>query len=113
MRAFLCRSLMVLALVVPAAAQEKPVAAAAEPKPAAAPALTLEQKQAVQILAQRIELAQLRAQAAQTEFEKARAEVAQLVQSLQKDGYDLDLQTMTYTKKLAPVKTPEKKDDPK
>lgn len=73
-------------------AQEKP-----DPT---APVLTVEQKQSIQILVQRIELAQLRAQAAQVEFEKARAETTQLVQSLQKEGYDLDLQTLTYTKKV-------------
>lgn len=67
------------------------------------PTLTVEQKQAVQILVQRIELAQLRAQAAQAEFERARAEVSALLTSLQKDGYDLDLQTLTYVKKPAPT----------
>jgi hypothetical protein len=61
-----------------------------------APALTTEQKQAIQIKAQEMTIAQL-------QFDKARGELAALVQSLQKDGYDLDLQTMTYVKK-APVK---------
>lgn len=83
------------------------VAAQEPPKPTA-PVLTTEQKQAVVILSQRIELAQLRAQAAQVEFEKARAEIAQLVQSLQVPGFDLDLQAMTYTKKPEPPKAPGK-----
>jgi hypothetical protein len=48
-----------------ARAQEKPAGGTA------APSLTVEQKQGIQILAQRIELAQLRAQAAQLEFDKA------------------------------------------
>jgi hypothetical protein len=61
-----------------------------------APTLTTEQKQAIQIKAQEMTIAQL-------QFDKARGELAALVQSLQKDGYDLDLQTMTYVKK-APVK---------
>jgi hypothetical protein len=61
-----------------------------------APALTTEQKQAIQIKAQEMTIAQL-------QFDKARGELAALVQSLQKDGYDLDLQTMTYVKK-APAK---------
>lgn len=88
-----------LLLVVPFA-QDKP-----------APALTVEQKQAIQILAQRIELAQLRAQAAQSDFDKARGELAGLLQSLHKDGFDLNLQTMEYTKKPEPPKAPEKKKD--
>ncbi len=61
-----------------------------------APTLTTEQKQAIQIKAQEMTIAQL-------QFDKARGELAALVQSLQKDGYDLDLQTMTYVKK-APAK---------
>ena len=47
----------------------------------------------------RIENAQLRAQLAQSEFERAGAELSTLVQSLQKDGYDLDIRTLTYTAK--------------
>jgi len=78
-----------------------PSVAAAEK---AAPTLTTEQKQAIQIQAQRIEIAQLRAQAAQAEFDKARTEIAALVQSLQKEGFDLDLQTLSYTPKKAEPK---------
>jgi folylpolyglutamate synthase/dihydropteroate synthase len=62
----------------------------------AAPALTTEQKQALQILSQRLELAQLHAQAAQRDFDDARKEIATLVQSLQRDGYELDLNTLGY-----------------
>jgi hypothetical protein len=68
------------------------------------PALTIEQRQAIQILAQRIELAQLRAQAAQMDFEKARGELSSLLQTLNRDGYDLDLQSMQYVKKPEPPK---------
>jgi len=68
------------------------------------PALTTEQRQAITILAQRLELAQLRAQAAQTDFDKARGELSTLVKSLQKDGFDLDLQTLQYVKKAEPKK---------
>lgn len=68
------------------------------------PALNTEQKQALQIQAQRIEIAQLKAQAAQAEFDKARTEIATLVQSLQRDGFDLDLQTLTYTPKKSEKK---------
>lgn len=80
-------------------------------KPATAPTLTVEERQAIQILAQRIELAQLRAQAAQSDFDKARGELTGLLQSLHKDGFDLNLQTMEYTKKPEPQKAPEKKKD--
>ena len=79
-------------------------ALAVSQQPSATPTLTTEQKQAIQILAQRIELAQLRAQAAQTEFEKARSELETLLGSLKRDGFDLNLQTMAYVKKDAAVK---------
>lgn len=90
--------LAIVLLVVTAALAQSP----------SSPALTVEQKQAIQILAQRIELAQLRAQAAQSEFDRARGELASMLQSLQKDGFDLNLQTMEYVKKPAATKTPEK-----
>jgi hypothetical protein len=63
------------------------------------PALTELHKLTLQNLGQRIELAQLRAQVAQVEFDKARTEIAALVQSLQVQGYDLDLQALTYIRK--------------
>lgn len=66
---------------------------------AAAPSLTDVQKLQLQNLAQSIELAQLRAQVAQAEFDKARLAIGELVKTLQKDGYDLDLQTLTYVPK--------------
>lgn len=83
----------------------------APPEVKPAPMLAVEQKQAIQILAQQIELAQLRAQVAQNDFNKASRELATLLQSLQKDGFDLNLQTMEYTKKPEPTKAPEKKKD--
>jgi hypothetical protein len=81
----------------------------APPEAKPAPTLSVEQKQGITILAQRIELAQLRAQAAQAEFDKARGELSTLLQSLKKDGFDLDLQTMQYVKKPDPPKADGKK----
>ena len=49
-----------------------------------------------------IELAQLRAQAAQREFDGARDELQKLVVSLKVEGYTLDLQSLTYTKDTPP-----------
>jgi hypothetical protein len=66
-------------------------------------------KAQVQNLALRIDNAQLRAQAAQAAYDQARQELAALVQSLQREGYDLDLQTLTYT----PAPAPQKKEPPK
>ncbi len=59
--------------------------------------LTVEQRQAIQIKAQEMTIAQL-------QYEKARAELTALMQSLQKDGFDLNLQTGEYTKKPEPAK---------
>jgi hypothetical protein len=65
----------------------------------AAPALSGTEKLQIQVIAQRIEIAQLRAQAAQAEFDRAREEFTKLIASLQKDGYTLDIQKMEYVKK--------------
>lgn len=68
------------------------------------PALTEVQKLQVQNLAQSIEIAQLRAQQAQRDFDTARAELGKLIQSLQRDGYTLDLTKLEYTKAQEPIK---------
>ena len=57
-----------------------------------APALTTEQKQTITIKLQEMQIAQL-------QFDKARTELGALVQTLQKDGYTLNLQTLEYAKK--------------
>ncbi|HXG72908.1 MAG TPA: hypothetical protein VNJ04_20115 [Gemmatimonadaceae bacterium] len=84
----------------PSAAQQQPAAGAAT---AGGPTLTEVQRLQVQTLAQSIEIAQLRAQQAQRDFAQAREQLTTLVQSLQVPGFDLDLQTMTYTKKPTPA----------
>lgn len=73
--------------------------------PSDAPALTAEQKLQFQVVAQRLEIAQLKAQAAQRDFDAARADLQTLIKTLEKDGYTLDLATLTYVEK--------KKDAPK
>lgn len=81
--------------------------------PVVEPALTEAQKLRVQVLAQRMELAQLKAQLAQAEFDRARMEAQVLLASLQVAGYALDPQTLTYSKIPAAVKPPERKEPPK
>jgi hypothetical protein len=87
---------------------DKPAAAKVD----AAPVLTEMQKLQVQNLALAIENSQLKAENAQLktqlahgDFDKARTAIGELLKSLQKDGYDLDLQTMTYAKKAPSAKT--------
>ena len=75
------------------AGQDKPTAA---PK---SPQLTEIQKLTLQTLTQRIEIAQLKAQAAQQEFEAARTAFVLFVKPLTVEGYDLNLQTGEYVKK--------------
>lgn len=95
---------MLALLAGPLLAQDKP---APPPKP---PALTEVQKLTLQTLLQRIEIAQLRAQAAQRDFEQARDEAQKLLSVLQVPGYTLDLQTGVYT--VTPPKAGEKKPEP-
>lgn len=85
MTRLLCVALLVL--TAPVLAQD-----------AQAPTLTEVQRLKVQTLAQRMEIAQLRAQQAQRDFDDARAQLATLLQSLQVEGYVLDLSTLTYRK---------------
>lgn len=94
--------LVVVALLGLAAAWGAPMRAQAKPasdKADPAPTLTSEQKTTIENIVLRIDNAQLRAQVAQGEFDRARAELTTTVQALQKDGYDLDLQSLRYVKK--------------
>ncbi|HVU11008.1 MAG TPA: hypothetical protein VHD90_07005 [Phototrophicaceae bacterium] len=70
------------------------------------PELTEVNKLKLQNALQRMELAQLRAQAAQSEFDAARTEASVLVQGVTVDGFDLDLRTLTYVPKAVPVVPP-------
>jgi len=65
------------------------------------PILTVEQKQSIQLLALQIENAQLRAHAAQTDFDRSRGDMSALLKSLQRDGFNLDLQSLAYVAKPA------------
>ena len=103
--------LVVVACAALGVAQEKP--APAKPPEATIstekpPVLTEIQKLTIQNLIQRIEIAQLRAQAATEAFERAREEITMLMQSLQVPGYNLSLERLEYTKKAEPKKEPVK-----
>jgi hypothetical protein len=69
---------------------------------AAAPTLTEIQRLQIQNLSQKLEIAQLRAQAAQRDFDAAREQLTALLQTLTVDGYDLDVSTLTYRPKPTP-----------
>lgn len=62
------------------------------------PTLTEVQRLQLQTIAQRIEIAQLKAQAAQREFDVARGDLTRLMDALKVAGYTLDLGTMNYQK---------------
>lgn len=62
------------------------------------PLLSETERLKIQVNVQRLEIAQLKAQAAQAEFDKAREDFNRLVLTLQKDGYTLDLEKLVYTK---------------
>jgi hypothetical protein len=64
----------------------------------APPTLTELQKLKLQNLTQRLEIAQLRAQAVQRDFDTARGELTQLLQSFEVKGYTFNVETLTYTK---------------
>lgn len=102
----------VLALVsAPLFAQEKPAE-----KPAAADAktttLSLEQKQAIQLAAKDIEIAQLHAQQAAADYNVAREKLSKLVAAYVPAGYQLNEQ-LELVKVEPPKKDEPKKDPPK
>ena len=68
------------------------------------PQLSDVQKLTIRNLALTLDNAQLRAQQAQRDFDAAREAIGKLVQSLQVDGYTLDLQRLEYVKKVEPKK---------
>ncbi len=89
--------LTLLSLAAPVRAQE------ATPAPDTTPTLSDIQKLQLQTLIQQLEIAQLKAQLAQAEFEKAKGafdranvEASALVKSLRQPGFALDLQRMEY-----------------
>lgn len=61
-----------------------------------APQLTEAQTLKIRLLVAQLENAQLRAQAAQRDFDSARDELTKLTQSLAVPGYDFDVSTLTY-----------------
>lgn len=63
------------------------------------PILSSEVKKDFTIAMKGMENAQLKAQLAESEFQRARLEFQQLMKDNQKEGYDLDIQTLTYKKK--------------
>lgn len=62
----------------------------------AAPALTEAQRLQITNISQALELAQLRAQLAQRDFDQARERLRVLLLQLERPGYVFDVQTMTY-----------------
>ena len=60
------------------------------------PVLTELQQLQFRALSQQLEIAQLKAQLAQHDFDAARDAIGKLVLSLRIDGYTLDLATLTY-----------------
>ena len=82
---------VVLALSVPLVSQE-----------AEAPHATELQRLQIQEQLHLMEIAQLKAQAAQRDFDMARAELTRLLQAMQVPGYTFDLQTKTYQRTSVP-----------
>lgn len=66
--------------------------------PPPSPVLSREQKLEIQNLIQKLEIAQLKAQAAQRDFEAAKEELSRITMSLRKEGWELNLETLEYRK---------------
>lgn len=95
-------ALLLVALSVPVYAQDT-----AKKAPENPPALSDVARLELALPLKDMQIAQLQAQAAQRDFEAAKAKLLELVKALDRPGYELDIQTMTYKHK-----PPERKDTP-
>jgi hypothetical protein len=68
----------------------------------APPTLTDVQRLQVQVLVQRLEIAQLKARAIEQEFETVKARLLEVSKALEVPGYELNLNTLTYAPKAGP-----------
>lgn len=94
--------LLALAFVVLGGA----IVAQAPPQPPSdQPVLSEVNRLKLQVISQKIELAQLKAQAAQREFDDARTELSSVLKSLEVPGWTFDIQTLSY-KRRDPPKEP-------
>jgi len=73
---------------------------------AEAPELTETDRLRIIALSQAMEIAQLKAQAAQRDYVQAREELRTVAARLERPGYTLDLQTLTYRAVAAPETKP-------
>ncbi len=71
------------------------------------PTLTKEQRLEIQVLMQTIEIAQLKAQAAQRDFDAAKDALVKLSEAWRREGYTLDVQRGIYVPN--PTDTTDKK----
>lgn len=96
-------TLVLAAAWVPVVAQVHTVPLpAVHEAPSATPTLTEVERLRLMTHAQQLEIAQLRLQQAARDFEQARAAWTAQVEAVQRDGYTLDLETMTYQPAPAP-----------
>ena len=65
--------------------------------PAKEPVLSEVNRLQLQNHLQRLEISQLKAQAALRDFEVAKTDLSRLMEKLKVDGFNLDVTTMTYT----------------
>lgn len=104
MKTALAAAIVLATMCATVYAQQSAPTTPATPPPAATaapavPELTNEQKLTVTNYVQRIQLAQLRIQALQAEFETARKDATAFVQSLDRECFDLDLDKLVYVAK--------------
>ena len=79
-----------------------PVLGSQDGPPQEGPRVTELQRLQLQEQLHLMEIAQLKAQAAQRDFDLARAALTKLVQAMQVEGYTFDLQTQTYQRTAKP-----------
>jgi hypothetical protein len=100
-------AILILWLSVDAAAQS---GQAAQPPTATTPTLTEVERLRIQVALQRLQIAQLRLEGVQREWEEARQALLARLKEVEREGYELDLETLTYRSKPKPPE-PEKRQE--
>jgi hypothetical protein len=101
-------AILILWPPIHARAQSTPV----QPAEATTPTLTEVERLRIQVALQRFQIAQLRLEGVQREWEEARQALLARLKEVEREGYELDLETLTYRPKPKPPESKSEKRDP-
>jgi hypothetical protein len=96
--------LLAICLVVATVSAQSPSSEGPPPLVPPPPSLSELNRLKLQNVVHRMEIAQLRSQVAERDFQTAKSEYDELMKALAIEGYTLDLQSLTYQKVIGKLK---------